>query len=381
MERNAVLNLEKLLPFLNTEGNEYTPKEHYLLLRPTRIGPSDSWALRKPVSIVFSLLMGAYSVFSLVANGSFTLGSLLSSSIGVFSIPFMHYGFAFMGWINTKRDIKRFHQRINYLEKKWSFILSRGEENPGFPQGPKKTFAPDKETPEEDFIENPVEVAREDAEALYSLADSLRVIPVNLTRQMESLCVPGESSGLFLLVIPESLMLTRDCRKIDHPVRLGNKILVGDEYYRRHRGDPTSFFKVSGERKDDPEAVPGSTEDSGKDVSGAIPGRGVPALSSVDAPGGIDFRSIAFAVRPAGAGFEEEFIQTQKLLNAGIIPNGERLKGCLDKIPAAERKGCRERVNNILAEIFMLEERYARGSNPVFSAILKEWVAEAAVAR
>jgi len=64
------------------------------------------------------------------------------------------------------------------------------------------------------------------------------------------------------------------------------------------------------------------------------------------------------------------------MLDAGIIPNGERLKECLDKIPASGRKGYRERVNNLLADIFTLEERYAQGPTPVFTGILKEWITE-----
>ena len=385
MERNAVSNLKLLLPLLNTEGNEFTPKEHYLLLRPTRIGPSDSWALRKPVSIIFSLLMGAFSVFSLMINGSFNIGSLLSASIGVLAIPFMHYGFAIVGWISTKRDIKKSHQRIRALEKKWEIFSASAGERGGdkISEGEKtedKEFVaedlPGDEILEEDFMETPVEVSPEDAEALYALADSLRIIPVDLSRQAESLFGPGKSAGPFLLVVPESLMLTGDCRKINRPVRLGNKIIVGDEYYLRHRENPASFFQDSGGENEESGDLSKNPGDDGKDVPGIAPEDGISAVSPADAPGGIDFRDIAFTVRPAGAEFEDEFFRIKKMLDAGIIPNGERLKECLDKIPASGRKGYRERVNNLLADIFTLEERYAQGPTPVFTGILKEWITE-----
>jgi len=119
MARNAISNLKKLMPLLNTEGNEFTPEEHYALLKPTRIGPSDSWLLRKPVSIVLSFLLGMLSVTTLILNGNFSIGSLFTSSIGFLTIPIVHYVFAIIGWISTKREINKCHRRIKVLEKSW----------------------------------------------------------------------------------------------------------------------------------------------------------------------------------------------------------------------------------------------------------------------
>jgi len=379
MERNAVSNLNSLLPLLNSEGNEFTPKEHYLFLKPTRIGPSDSWALRKPVSIICSLLLGAFSIFTLIVNGSFSLGSLLSSSIGALTIPVMHYGFAIIGWISTKREINQFHQRIKTLEKKWDTYLfsddnSGKRELSAEPSVMNKTFIPEEvsenEFPEEDIDPGQSKITLEDVKALKELAEALKIEPVELPQlsgKIKELFGPGKAIPP-VIIMPDALMFTRSSYKIKHPVRLGNQIFVADSYFSSLGDDYSALL-------------------TGTYYEDLKPEKGLGNYRPEESPGGIDLRLINYQSRnipvSRGVGNElsprdqlldlsvkQEIIQINRLLKAKIIPSGERLSECISKIPVSARRNYAGLINNCLAEIFMLQEEYGQPSEPYFVELL-----------
>jgi hypothetical protein len=124
LEKNAMRNLKLLLPRLNTEDNEFTPQEYFHNLKPTRIGSSRAWTIRKPVTVFTSLIL------SLVSLTLFLFATPLVSSpllfikgflvfFGIISIPLMHYFFAYIGTVRQRKDLKKSHSQISNLEKKW----------------------------------------------------------------------------------------------------------------------------------------------------------------------------------------------------------------------------------------------------------------------
>ncbi|MFA4988885.1 MAG: hypothetical protein WC572_04720 [Candidatus Omnitrophota bacterium] len=378
MEKNAVSNLKRLLPLLNTEGNEFSPEEHYILLKPTRLGPSDSWLLRKPVSVLLSLMLGFISVTTLFMSGSFSILSLFSSSIGFLTIPFLHFSFAIIGWISTKRDINKFHQRIRVLEKKWQASLSAAGHTRSVAQAQEagKVFTaedlPEDEPLEEDLPSAATSLSRQDLEGLARTASALGIRPVSL---------PG-TAGLVFVIMPEALMLTGDSSRICFPVRLGNRIFVGDDYFSEHSDDPAALLPVAAYEEGDENAP---YDISRGNAGGAVhPAKNARRLS----PGGIDFRSFNFTtvnmpvggigtrpIKRRGADvscLEKEIRQIDRLLKAKIIPSGERLKECIESIPGSQRKSYAVRMNSLLAEVFMLQEGYAQASDSAYVELLKE---------
>jgi hypothetical protein len=84
-------------------------------------------------------------------------------------------------------------------------------------------------------------VTKEDVQAIAKLADALGLqgqpLPQNVLEKLESVFGPGRTGNPVVVVVPQAQMLTRDNVPINGPVRLGNKIFVGDQYLSQHGND------------------------------------------------------------------------------------------------------------------------------------------------
>lgn len=84
-------------------------------------------------------------------------------------------------------------------------------------------------------------VSREDVENIAELADALGLqgqpLPQGVRERLEGVFGPGGVGEAIIVVVPQAQMLTRDNRPINGPVRLGNRIFVGDQYLSQHGND------------------------------------------------------------------------------------------------------------------------------------------------
>jgi hypothetical protein len=410
---NAILNLKSLLPHINTEGSELTLEEYYTFLQPTRIGSSHAWLLRKPVSIFFSFILGISSVTVVLsrnpinfANPSFLglfwpvigLGSI--ASCGFFLIPAAHFIFAKIGWRHAKRDLYRYHRSIEVLGRRWDSLSSQSGSSPVT-----DLIEEDKLIGEDYALQGP-SVTREDVRKIAEIADSLGLKPVDTPAELvlclQTLFGPGRFSIPSITVIPQAQMYTSDYRPIRGPVRTGGRILVGDDDWARYLAQPLDFFAEMAHEQM-AERVAENRPDLNTDAHNLVKDMAqVVRLQRSDdkadlssnrqkAPGGIDFREINFTVKQTPGVFggptelktPDEFSagnigaemdEIQRLINARIIPSSERINDLLGSLRQTKEKGRFMRVNNFLAEIFVLEEEYSMPCDNSFVDILQKIV-------
>ena len=422
MEKNAKKNLRALLPLINTEGNDFTVDEYYYNLRPTRIGSAESWLLRKPVSILVSFVLLLNSVANLIINGNFSPLSIIMSSIGFIAIPALHYIFALIGWIKTGSDIKNYHKRIDALEKSWKLYLPSIDSRQANQEsanllGPASIIPEPEESDngpiEEDHAVEGTLVTRKDVEAIAEFADLLEIKPVEfpqINKELEIIFGSGRVNNLVVIIIPDGYMFTKDFRKINRPVRLGNMVFVGEDYFAKHSNDFSMILAdmaheqmaqwVAQNRPDlNPEAhslaedlaaVVKVTQDNGQNTLPDTLVNSASAMPQKYAPGGIDFRSIDFKAMSISSATEkisenttdklpsdsaeEELVQINRLIKAKIVPSSERLKDVLRKIPAINQERYIKQINNCLAGIFMLEEEYSQPCEASFIELLQKVV-------
>ncbi len=435
IEVNARNKLGRLLPLLNTEGNVLTMQEYFAKLKPTRIGSSQSWWVRKRVSVGISLFLSSISLMLFIFGAPidptsplFILkGALII--IGFASTPLIHFIFAKIGAMSAARFSKKAHAKIIDLEVRWN-------SNRPFPKTRIK-FRPREEVlkisvaalknqtenkpavdkpgtsplPEEDHAAQGAMVSRQDVEAIAELAGLLEIPPTELPEinvELEKLFGPGRVISPVFRIMPQAQMLTRDGSQITRPVRLGNQIFMGDEYFAARRNDfqglladlaheqmaqwvavhhPEQNAQAHHLAQEMEKIIEVTPRDSSVDVETAPEPETPVALAS--APGGIDLRSIAYKVEeisalkddsggsPAaasdsGGNPEQDLVQINRLIEARIIPSGERLAECLSKIPAQDQERYVRQINNCLAKIFMLEEEYSTPSQASLVKLLEK---------
>ncbi|MDD5130748.1 MAG: hypothetical protein PHS66_06875 [Candidatus Omnitrophica bacterium] len=406
MANSALKNLKVVIRRLNTQGNERTPEEHYQRLSPTRIGPAVSWLLRKPTSLIISFLWAGFNLAMAALGGPLSLVVIAKTVAGFLLIPLLHYGFAIMGNFRTEKDVKNLHLDITKLEKEWRDCLSK--DNQVSRQELADMSANDnlpvqKDSVQDSLIEkipslDEVLVSKKDIEAIAELANLLEIKPVELpqiTRVLEDSFGINRAHKPMIIVMPEVFMITKDYRKIDRPLRLGNMVFVGDKYLAEHNNDFIAFLAgVAPEAAvrgviNTPEDIKQNTDNSMQDsaLTTSIPqerslnehaAESVAAGQQKNYPGGIDLRAINLTVQNIpgalvrmnsadrvdffGGNVEQEIMQINKLIEAKIIPNGERLKECLRKTSLSNQGAYAKQINNCLAEIFMLEEEYSAPS-------------------
>ena len=259
IENNAMKNLDLLLPLLNTEGNELTTRGYFAKLTPTRIGSSQFWWLRKPVSVFISLALSSISLLLFIfgapvdpTSSLFILKGILIL-IGFASLPLVHYGFAKIGAISEARFLKKLHSQIKNLEVSWNTTLPlpririkiKPRDNSSKPSlsSPEIKLVNETVRPsliEEDHAVEGALVTRQDVEAIAELADLLEIKPVDLPqidRELEKLFGAGRVFTPVIRIMPQVYMLTKDGSKINRPIRLGNQIFMGDEYFAAHQYD------------------------------------------------------------------------------------------------------------------------------------------------
>ncbi|GEM_PF-1899710 len=442
IETNAMSNLKVLLPLVNTDGNESTVQEYFLNLKPTRIGSSRAWSIRKPVTVFLSLFLSTISLTLFIFATPFTAISLLIvfkgflAIFGIVSVPLMHYVFANIGARGQMRDLKASHSRISDLERQWNTkFLSSGdvishlnapisaaspESIPQLVSASSGGMASQVGTGmpivnariEEDHAVEGDLVSRQDVEAIAELAGALGIEPIEpleINRELEKLFGPGRFSRPEILIVPEALMLTKANDKISHPVRLGNRIFAGDQYFAQNKDNLAVFLAdiaheqmaqwVAGRH---PNLNSGTAHDLAAEMAKVVEvgqgnGQAAAETGTVDAarsllpgsaPGGIDFRRIDFTVKnmpetgnkktAAGAGegavdayAEQEMTQINRMIRAKIIPSGERLRECWKSVPASSQQRYIKQINNSLAEIFMLEEEYGKPSENSLVSLLQ----------
>jgi len=406
MERHAESNLGLFLQRLNIQ-DKLTPKQYYALLKPAKIDSSAEilWSsVRKPVSTYITVFLFLASLVSLVLSSHFTLFTLCTSSLGFVSIPLAHYGFAIIGWIITKRDINRLHQRIDVLEKSWDALA---EINPSAPES-----LVDNSPVEIDYgVQGPM-VTWPDVKRIAHLADLSGIQPVQLPQMDRELEILFGGSDRFekpiITIMPDDVMFTLDGRRFSRPVRLGNRIFVSQTYFDEYnRNFPAFLCDIAHEvmvqwiqmhrPKSNKDAhklalslaavVEVNLRNQYSDFRGRL-AQPESVISTSIAPGGIDLRAINFTVKNIastavttnelniknsvlGDGAEQELAEINRLLKAKIIPSSERLKECLRKIPVPNQESYIKQINNCLAEIFMLEEEYAQPSEASFVDLLQ----------
>jgi hypothetical protein len=400
LENNAMRNLKLLLPRLNTEDNEFTPEEYFHNLKPTRIGSSRAWMIRKPVTVFTSLILSLVSLTLFLFATPFVVSLLLFIKgflvfFGIISIPLMHYFFAYIGTVRQRKDLKKSHSQISNLEKRWKDFapVTRLEIPPHVPPaGLKDPSLPVQEARiEEDHAVEGSMVNGEDVGMLAELADLLEIKPVQLPqidKELEDIFGSGRVNKLVITIMPEALMLTKSHHKISRPVRLGNRIFVGDGYFTENRNNFFIFLAdlaheqmgqwVARNRPDlNPDA-----HSLAKELAKVV------KVAQDNSPGGIDLRRINFTVKDTPAtveknielsaagelfnpGAEQEMLQINRLIKAKIIPSSERLKECLSKVPVSGQSRYIKQMNNFLAEIFMLEEEYGQPSEVSFINLLQ----------
>ncbi|MDD5432433.1 MAG: GNAT family N-acetyltransferase [Candidatus Omnitrophica bacterium] len=85
------------------------------------------------------------------------------------------------------------------------------------------------------------DVTREDVEAIQRLADSSGArriaLPKDIVKELEDKFGPGRINGAEVIVVAEPFMKRLDGRSINGPVRLGNRIFIGDQYLAGHNND------------------------------------------------------------------------------------------------------------------------------------------------
>ncbi|MFA6358294.1 MAG: hypothetical protein WCY09_06485 [Candidatus Omnitrophota bacterium] len=387
---NAKKNLNIFLRRINTEGNQRSPEEHYKRLNPTRIGPTTSWLLRKPITLFISFFWVAFNLIVNISTG-FNFGSASRTMVGFLLVPLLHYGFAMIGEHNTKKDIVRFHRSITVLEKKWKAYLPLN--NPVVYQKLNNNLA------KEDYALEGKKVTRQDVEAIAGLAKALGIKPVKIAgvkEELSKLFGPGKFSQPDFIIMPEAQMLTLNYRKINGPIRLGDRIFMGDQYFAQHKNDFLAILAdfvheqmagwVAQERPDiDADVAHELAGEAGRIVK--VNQNSYPSSADntrVKSPGGIDFRNINFAVRSSGQvmkndkqlvsdrlGVSDDYgvVEINNLLKARIIPSVERLKEYLEK--SSNQTDCLEQVNNWLAESFRLEEEYLTATDSSLIAMLQ----------
>jgi hypothetical protein len=405
----AKRNLNKLMERLNTEGNNNrTPEEHYKYLNPTRIGPTSSWLIRKPVTLIVSFIWAFFNIASNISSGPIGLLGIIKSLVGFALIPIFHYGFAALGNYQTKKDLKKLHNCITQLEKKWDILPLNNQiaqQEPSLASAGQKAPANNKLNAEDYALAGGM-VTKQDVEAIAELADALRIKPViipEINEELAKLFGPGKFIDPVVIVMPEAQMLTKDYQKINGPVRLGNTIFVGSEYLRN--GDFKSILAdIAHEQMAQWVAVknqPGLNADAhslaedlaavvtaNKAVEQSAPVKPVPIVPPGNAPGGIDFRAINFTVKPIPMVVErnsglniadqlldenvkQEITEINRLIKAKIIPSSQRFNECLKRIITSGEGGYFNQLNNSLAEIFMLEEEYSQPSETSFVNLLQ----------
>jgi hypothetical protein len=207
--------------------------------------------------------------------------------------------------------------------------------------------------------------------------------------------------------MPQAQMLTKNYERIIGPVRLGNTIYIGEEYFKNNSFKIISAdivheqmaHWVAEKAKDDPglgadahslgvsmEKIVAANKALDQDVLDSE--RSARIIPPNNAPGGIDFRRINFTPKPmpnitdrniqldiSSRAFDEvakkELSEINRLVKAKIIPSSQRIKECLQKTKALDRQVCFKQLNNSLAEIFMLEEEYQQPSDNSFVNLLQ----------
>ncbi|MDD5128615.1 MAG: hypothetical protein PHO40_03060 [Candidatus Omnitrophica bacterium] len=335
---SATKNLNELIDRINTTGNRHSPEEYYKLLTPTRIGPATSWVTRKHISLVISFFLTAVNLNINIFNG-FNFWAAVNTIIGFLITPLIHYAFAMIGNYSTRKDLKKLHRSIAILKKRWDAYKQDERVN---------NYSIIEEHPASEEII----VTVQDIEMIVSFADSLGIKPVKIPKisgELTNLFGPEKFNKLVFMIIPEAQMFTQERLKINSPVKLGNTIFIGDEYLENSdfktiladiAYEQIAHLSINSETKSEP----GSTEIEDK-------------ANTTD--------------KPLDDNLEEEISEINRLIRSGIIPSSERIKECLKKTTTSDQKDYLDQLNNCLAAIFMLEEKYSQPCNTEFVNTLR----------
>jgi CHASE3 domain sensor protein len=343
IEKSAREKLKKVMPLLNTAGNKLTPEQYFAVLKPTRIGSSQSWWLRKPVSIFISLFLSMISLCLFFFAGPINLLSPLTLLkgflifVGLSSVPLTHYVFAKIGSRSQTKGLEKSHSQIETLQKAWmAFKIPAGNRYPGehSPQqsnvnlpvpdnyNPKEAgssiIPKERDHSKENHTLGEKEIKQSDIIAIAELADSLNIKPVDLPstieQALEEMFETDRTNKLKIVVMPEELMYTKNLKKIKGPVRLDNMIFVGDEHFADYLKDTGLFLinmlhemgqrvsiyrpDLGAEARDLAKDTAAAKISSGENIAGetAVPATVYPAEQAND-PGGIDLRAINFTIR------------------------------------------------------------------------------------
>jgi hypothetical protein len=264
-------------------------------------------------------------------------------------------------------------------------------------------------------------VSREDAEAIEKLADSSGArriaLPVDIVQELEKKFGPGRVGPVEVVVVAQPFMHTISGRPINGPVRIGNRIFAGDEYFAGHNNDLRSILVELGHEAmaqwvaemspeltaEDAHGLASQMQDifriEGKSNSPANPQSSKNTSGSSSLPnsdsipdtkgrfGGIDFRSLPIVTQAVGnlnanissssinrlsnLNLNSEWREIENLVNSGITPSAERIK---EYVQASCYRGSVDRdidkVISCISDILRLEEEHYSPTEPTLKDIL-----------
>jgi len=257
-------------------------------------------------------------------------------------------------------------------------------------------------------------ISRQDVEAIAEMADltGARRIPLprDIISDLEQKFGPGRVGPVEIVVVSQAFMNTKDYRPINGPVRLGNRIFVGDKYFARHNNDLRSIIAELGheamaewiaERRPDLNKEAHQIAQEMEAIfrierqSAVSSQAGAPVFQAAPAPqaatqgrmGGIDFRTLPIVTQSMGnlkdimrtvplgsiqrVNLTQEWSDIERLVNAGITPSAERIK---DYLAASCFKGMldgdAEKIISCISSILRMEEENCCSTDQTLRDIL-----------
>ena len=278
-------------------------------------------------------------------------------------------------------------------------------------------------------------ITREEVEAIARIADSSGArritLPAGIIQELEDKFGPGRVGPVEVVVVAQPFMHTINGRLINGPVRLGNRIFVGDEYFAQHNNDLRSILAEIGheamaqwvaERRPDLTAdiaheLARQMEDIFRVERGNTPSTdsaklikdGTTSVSpkftpehkdrvddSVSSPtmpqtgrrlGGIDFRNLPIVTqaisnlntninsssvnRLNNLNLNTEWRDIENLVNSGITPSAERIKEYIQASCYKENMDKDiDKVISCISDILRIEEESYSPTDPTLKDIL-----------